>query len=118
MKRLVLVFLVLLVACGDDDNPCPDGTEQVGTPGVEVWCAEPDGRGGWIYHGPCKRWSAGHLVETGRYCRGNRCGTWTLYSNDGQKISEGDYSSEGERCGVWRQWSDGELTSEEDHGPC
>lgn len=120
MKKLLLVFVVLLFSCGgEDESPCPDGGSMLGAEGVEQWCAISDGYGGWIAHGQYRQWGkAGYLETEGFYCRGSMCGVWSSWSDRNEKVSEKRYTDEGEPCGTWYQWSDGDLIAEEDHGPC
>jgi len=120
--RTALAFVVVaLIACGSDDNGCPDGGSLIGVEGVEQWCAVPDGHGGWIKHGPYRKWedSRGYLDSQGQYCGGTICGHWIRWHDRGVKSRDSYFTDEGEPCGTWMDYdSEGNVVSEEDRGDC
>lgn len=121
MKKLLLVFAAMLVSCGGDDNECPDGGSLHGIAGDEQWCAIYDSDGYPVRHGPYRYWDheTGTVLSSGHYCHGLECGEWTVFFANGAKQSVREYNDNGEMCGMLVEWDDqGNVTNEEDKGPC
>jgi hypothetical protein len=100
-------------------KPCPAGARLVGEPppsGFEVFCAVPDPKSRYKYHGWYLSWFGnGQKASEGEYADGLRHGTWIFWHKNGQKRLEAGFQM-GEKRGRWTFWDkDGAQTSVVDY---
>lgn len=50
----------------------------------------------------------GKIKQSGNYLNGKVEGIWTMYSDAGQKIAQGEYK-DGQKTGKWLFWNNNEL---------
>jgi hypothetical protein len=114
LVRLALLLAVpAVVAC----NLCPAGTRLVEIPVSATETEKVCRSEGGITHGPYWRYVGGDLVQEGGYEFGERTGSWMTYGPRGIVVELQQYK-DNEKVGTWKLWSEsGQLLSEVTYDP-